>query len=157
MITPSVILAIDPGLATGVAVVTHDGHDLAVVYSGEFDPMETGVVVRNLLHEHTPSEIVIERFTITTATAKNSQAPWSLEVIGMVKWLVYIGQGAAPDEVIIMQGPAEAKRLITNDILKKHGLWHVGGAGHANDAIRHAVYRYARLGWRKPWEETTSS
>jgi hypothetical protein len=133
-------------------VIAYDGDDLAVVYSNELDPMQTGVAVRSLLHEHTAPHIVIERFTITSATAKNSQAPWSLEVIGIVKWLVFIELGLDPDEVITMQGPAEAKRLITNDILRKCNLWHRGGQGHANDAIRHAVYRYAILGWRKPWE-----
>jgi len=158
VITPAAILAVDPGLATGIAVVTYDGVDLAVAHSDELGAMATGAAVRRLLQDYTAETagslgIVIERFTITSATAKNSQAPWSLKVIGMVEWLVHDELGLDPAASIIEQGPAEAKRLITNDILKKHHLWHKGGAGHANDAIRHAVYRYARLGWRKPWDQ----
>lgn len=30
-----------------------------------------------------------ERFIITTETAKKTQAPWSLEVIGMLRWISY--------------------------------------------------------------------
>lgn len=158
MKAPRAILAIDPGLTTGIAVVTADGTDLELVESDELDVMATGYRVRDLLwdlyQEHGDDfAVVIERFTITAATAKNSQAPWSLKVIGMVEWLVHDAAGLPPEGVITFQGPAEAKKLITNDILKKHGLWHVGGAGHANDAIRHAVYRYAVLGWRKPWDK----
>jgi len=157
MTLPSTILAIDPGLATGIAVVTQKNGNLSIWSARELDPIKTGAYAQAMLSDPfvlgaSDLEIVIERFTITAATAKNSQAPWSLEVIGMIKWLVHDELNWDPD-TIIMQGPAEAKRLITNDILKKHGLWHKGGQGHANDAIRHAVYRYARLGWRKPWEE----
>ena len=48
------------------------------------------------------------------------------------------------------QSPAEAKSLVNNKMLHRLGLWHRGGAGHANDAIRHAVTYGIRKGWRDP-------
>jgi hypothetical protein len=33
-------------------------------------------------------------------------------------------------------------------MIKDAGVWHRGGAGHANDAIRHGMYRAIQLGWK---------
>ena len=153
MTLPPAIIAIDPGLTSGLAVITCTNDILAVAYSAELSPMQTGTAVRALLLENPDAQIVVERFVISSATVRNSPAPWSLEVIGMVKWLVYNELGLDPNNAVILQGPAEAKRLITNSLLKRFDLWHVGGAGHGNDAIRHAVYRFSVLGWRRPWED----
>jgi hypothetical protein len=35
-------------------------------------------------------------------------------------------------------------------MLKRLDLWHRGGAGHANDAIRHAVTAAIKSRWRDP-------
>lgn len=158
MAAPRFILAVDPGLATGLAVLRYDGANVHIVHSAETDFIESGREMEHWLRVFHADEqgtwsVVAERFTITAATAKNSQAPWSLKVLGMLDWLVWTTTGEDPASAVVLQGPAEAKRLVTNDILKSSGLWHRGGAGHANDAIRHGVYRFARLGWRKPWEE----
>jgi hypothetical protein len=144
------VVAIDPGLVTGICAVDmvlgDDGNRrLVVAASAETDFLRTGRMLQTLLLESDPETtgIVMERFTITAKTAKNSQAPWSLEVIGMCRWIADEQFGGRFGE-IVMQGPAEAKRMIPNELLRAAEVWHVGGAGHANDALRHAVYRFVR-------------
>lgn len=150
-----IVIAVDPGLVTGLAVVgrARDGNPF-LLYSYELNPMQTGRAFETLVAGSYPqAEIVIERFTITVATAKNSQAPWSLKVIGMIEWLLWRNTMRAPEDTIIFQSPSDAKRMVPNTLLQTYGVWHRGGAGHANDAIRHAVYRHAMLGWREPWKK----
>jgi hypothetical protein len=149
-----IVIAVDPGLVTGLAVVgrARDGNPF-LLYSNELSPMLTGQVFESLLEIRYPqAEIVVERFTITVATAKNSQAPWSLKVIGMIEWLVWRHSAREPEDVILFQSPGDAKRMIPNKLLQTYGVWHKGGAGHANDALRHGLYRHAKLGWREPWK-----
>jgi hypothetical protein len=50
---------------------------------------------------------------------------------------------------LVMHKPA-AKVAINNEQLKAVGLWHRGGAGHANDALRHIAIRLINVGWRDP-------
>jgi hypothetical protein len=49
---------------------------------------------------------------------------------------------------IYFQSPADAKAMFPNPQLKKLGYWHRGGEGHALDAIRHALLRLAKTGWK---------
>lgn len=152
---PRYVVGIDPGLMTGWAVVQHNPDDtLIVLESAEIGMYEFGERLTDFLATYRAVsddvQIVVERFLITEKTARNTQAPWSLMVIGVADWLVYQMWGE-PDR-IVRQGPAEAKTLITNVILRRTKTWHKGGAGHANDAIRHAVYRYAKLGLRNMWD-----
>lgn len=135
-------MAIDPGLVTGFALVDTEGP--SVVYSAELDWQETGMKQGELLMQH-PDEIdiVLERFIITQQTAKNSQAPYSLELIGQTKWIAW--RCGAPEPV--MQSPTDAKNFSTNGKLKALGLWHKGGKGHAMDALRHALLFMVRDGF----------
>jgi hypothetical protein len=91
--------------------------------------------------------VAVERFLITRQTATNSQAPWSLMVIGVVT-AISIRLGL--DAKLILQKPADAMSFVGNDMLRALGLWHRGGAGHANDALRHAVLCTVNQGWRHP-------
>jgi hypothetical protein len=81
-------------------------------------------------------------------TAKNSQAPWSLEMIGVLKQVCR--DYHYPLELVYAQRPTEAKNVVPNPKLKRLELWHRGGAGHANDAIRHAVLCLIKRGWEDP-------
>jgi hypothetical protein len=151
---PQIVIAIDPGLCTGFAVLRLNTPDdkfapLEVVYSAELDPMETKAALRTALEwaveYYTQIEVVVEKFTITPETGKKTQAPWSLEIIGGIRWVLddFI-PGAQP----ILQAAGDAKSLIPNPKLKDVGIWHRGGAGHARDALRHGVYRYVTRGWQ---------
>lgn len=136
----------DPGLTSGVALFHRsDDNEVSLVWSDELDWQHTVRRLDETLREHGGSDVdvVLERFTITQQTAKNSQQQWSIEIIGMCR-LLALAHGAGE---INLQSPADAKRFSTNPRLKQLGFWHVGGGGHALDAIRHGVLWFTRHGW----------
>lgn len=144
------VLSIDPGKATGVTLLSRTGSDEPVlVKSCETQPEQFAENVRNILDDLTENfdslQIVCEKFTINAQTVRNSQAPYSLEQIGVLKQIM---QDFGIDrESIIWQMPADAKRMFPNEALKTLKYWHKGGEGHANDAIRHALLRLVKGGW----------
>lgn len=146
-----IVLGVDPGKASGIALVSwgpEEDNELEVVYSLEAQPEEfadeikigLGYMKNELLY------VACESFTINAQTAKNSQAPWSLENIGVLKHLCR--EAGYPVENIAFQAPVNAKNMFPNPALKTLGTWHRGGEGHANDAIRHALLRLVHAGWR---------
>lgn len=145
------VVSIDPGKASGIALITWSGgeQDLPVkTYSMESQPEDFASDVRAVLAQAktAPSlKVVCERFIINAATVRNSQAPYSLEQIGVLKHICR--EAGYPVEGIWMQNPVDAKNMFPNDALKKVGTWHVGGEGHANDAIRHALLALTKQGW----------
>jgi hypothetical protein len=144
------VLSVDPGKATGVALLKlEDGEEPFIVYSGEAQPFEFAEIVRLLFSsfdgEFHNLEIVCEKFTINAQTVRNSQAPFSLEQIGVLKQIM---QDFDMDrESIVWQMPVDAKRMFPNEALKTLKVWHRGGEGHANDALRHALLRLVKKGW----------
>lgn len=140
------ILAIDPGKKTGMCVFTIvPGQEPVLVWSKELDENEFAMPVRWELENFPELEVVCERFIINAQTAKKTQAPFSLELIGVLKQCLRdVGRS---EEDIIFQSPADAMNLFPNPGLKKLGYWHVGGAGHALDSIRHGLLRLAKTGW----------
>jgi len=141
------VLAVDPGKMTGLSLFTIEkGEDPILVWSGEVVFSDYVYKLRELFADYGDSlEIVCEKFTINVQTAKNSQAPYSLECIGALK-LVMLENGRDP-EALKYQLPANAMNMFPNDKLKKLGYWHRGGAGHALDSMRHAVLYLATTGW----------
>lgn len=136
------VLALDPGLTSGVALLAREGPQ--VLYSAELDFETTGRVIEHYLSAD-PQHIapVAERFIITTKTGEKSQAPWSLEGIGMMRWLA-LRHGAGP---LTLFNPSDAKAMFPNDALRRVECWHRGGAGHARDAIRHGLMYLVNTGW----------
>jgi hypothetical protein len=67
-----------------------------------------------------------------------------LPIINEIKQLLI---GKNPEE-IVFQAPADAKAMFPNEALKFLEYWHRGGEGHALDAIRHALLRLVKLGWK---------
>jgi hypothetical protein len=148
---PKYLLAIDPGKATGIAFFSkEDGQDPVLIESGEYQQDEYAKPIRQALAHslmsNQPLEIVCERFTINAQTVKNSQAPYSLEQIGILKQCL-MDMGRSADD-IYFQSPADAKSMFDNPKLKKLGYWHRGGEGHALDAIRHGLLRFVKTGWK---------
>lgn len=145
------VISVDPGKASGIALITWSGglEDLPVkVYSMESQPEDFASDIRAVLAQASiaPSvKVVCERFIINAATVRNSQAPYSLEQIGVLKHLCR-EFGYSPEN-IWMQNPVDAKNMFPNPALKTIGTWHVGGEGHANDAIRHALLALTKQGW----------
>jgi hypothetical protein len=121
------------------------GEEPILVWSVELTEDEFIAPIRRELVEHPEIEIACERFVINAQTAKKSQAGWSLELIGNLKQAVRdVGR---PVSDIHLQAPADAMNLFPNPALKKLQYWHVGGAGHALDSIRHGLLYLAKTGW----------
>ena len=141
------ILAVDPGKATGLALFElEQGKDPVLIWAKEVQQEEYAEPIRAALHENLATEVVCERFTINAQTVRNSQAPFSLEQIGILKQCL-MDIGRKPDD-IYFQSPADAKAMFDNPKLKKLEYWHKGGEGHALDAIRHGLLRCIKLGWK---------
>lgn len=146
-----IILAVDPGKTSGICLFKwFQGDEPIMMWSGEYSQMEYAKPIRDAVTHfstlyHIKFEVVCERFTINAQTVRNSQAPYSLEQIGILKQIM-IDNGMKPED-IIFQSPADAKAMFPNDKLKKLEFWHKGGEGHALDAIRHATLRLAKSGW----------
>ena len=138
---PQYLLAVDPGKISGVVVVRLTESGVEVVSSDELPQYETCSFVETWLAEYASiTTVICERFHITTQTGKMRDTSYSLEIIGTLRYLAK-RYGAR----FHLQTPADAKTFSTNEKLKVAGFWHRGGgAGHANDAFRHALLYLAR-------------
>lgn len=140
------IVAVDPGKMTGLcAFELEKGQEPRMMWTAEVDEDTFAVPIRSEFYYYPDVEIVCERFIITAQTAKNSQAPYSLELIGVLKQIVR-DNGREVDS-IYFQKPSDVMKLFPNPALKKLGYWHSGGKDHANDSIRHALTYMAGNGW----------
>lgn len=147
------VLAIDPGKVTGVAWMRQQDGEIFLDSSLEADADELINFLRPTLKEwkpvadgQPPLKVVIEKFTINSQTSQKSQeASWALRMIGAVEQACRDVE--YPLGAISWQMPGEAKTAFTNEKLKRIGLWHRGGAGHALDAIRHGSLYLAKVGW----------
>lgn len=147
------VLSVDPGKATGLALFSFvKGQEPVMIESFEASFETYASWIRSTLDKvaemsdsETTLTIVCERFTINAQTVKNSQAPYSLEHIGILKQIV-MDYGGSPDD-IVFQSPADAKAMFDNPKLKKLEYWHRGGEGHALDAIRHGLLCLVKSGW----------
>ena len=141
------IVAVDPGKMTGMCCFEWDGKgtEPVLIWSKELTEEEVAYPIRWELEHHPDVEIVCERFTINAETAKKTQAPFSLELIGVIRQCLQ-DAGRARDS-LPLQAPSDAKRVFPNPTLKKLGYWHKGGAGHAMDSIRHGLLYLMKSGW----------
>lgn len=153
-----IVLGVDPGKSSGIAVIYWNKElktTPVVDYSLETQPETFGSeILAALKHVNGSDEFLVacESFIINAQTVRNSQAPWSLENIGVLKYLCR-SNGYDPLD-ISFQAPVNAKSMFPNQALQKIGTWHRGGEGHANDAIRHGLLRLVKAGW-KPVELLT--
>lgn len=143
------VLAIDPGLMTGLSCFNFvRGEEPVLQWSAEVTEDEFIKPIRFEYNAYPSLQIVCERFVITTETAKKAQAPFSLELIGALKQEMRDrGHNPKDKKVLPFQAPRDAMAMFDNPKLKKLGYWHKGGAGHANDSIRHGLLYLTRNGW----------
>lgn len=147
------VISVDPGKATGFAVLYWvDGSEPEIMTTAELQPHEFAPMVRAALSDRNDVDadsqlyVVCERFVINAQTVRNSQAPFSLEQIGVLKQC--LRDSGISEDSIIWQSPADAKAMFPNPALKKVGYWHRGGEGHAIDALRHALLCLVKKGWK---------
>lgn len=137
------ILALDPGKMSGWAY--YDSTDGGFI-SGQKDYDDTcRLLIDEAARKGPDLGIVCESFIITVNTAKNTQATWSLELIGVARMVSRLWT----QQELVLQGPAEAKRLCSDELLKVMG-WYKPGKGHANDAARHLGLFMLARGWMDP-------
>ncbi|MGE4164282.1 MAG: hypothetical protein AB7G23_21405 [Vicinamibacterales bacterium] len=151
-------MAIDPGKLTGCALLERERDDAAGLHvvrlleSVETGPDETVPWCRRTFQEYgEPAEpgmprmrVVIESFLITQRTvAKSQEASWALRTTGAVEQVCR--DFGYPVDAIQFFSP-DKKSAFPNPRLKKLGMWHVGGKGHALDGIRHGLIYLTQTG-----------
>lgn len=134
---PIRIFGVDPGLATGWCF--YDAEE-QVIHLQESGPQSFYRFALNAIEMWEAQVVVCESFIITPATAKKTQQPWSLELIGVLRYLCW------QCDVTFHLQPPSIKRYVTNDALKSAGWWLRGSAGHAHDAARHVAFYCAQNG-----------
>jgi hypothetical protein len=141
---PNYVLAIDPGKRTGYSLF--DTQTNKPPWVGEFE-FEAGCAwLETWLTGAGPrTAVAVERFIIDQRTVRNSQAPWSLEMIGVVRYLAH--KYSAAD--LKLQDVPTAKRFSSDARLKTLGWWRPG-LGHGNDASRHTLLYLVSHGWWTP-------
>lgn len=132
------IVAVDPGKTTGVAIWDEATNTFT---SYEFNVNDFYTFITDEINDfYSPDtneyelRIVSEDFIITVNTAKNSQAHWSLRLIGVMDYLCQINELPA----LTLQAPA-LKAFGSDSKLKMVDWWKSGLGGHANDAARHLM------------------
>ena len=146
------ILACDPGLATGFCEFSGvKGQSHAYVVCGECAPNEWVDLLYERLATGAVDAVVCENFFITMRTAQLTQAPWSLELIGVARHACR-RNGNVP---FVTQSPADAKMFATDERLQRVGWIMRGATDHARDAQRHALLYLIKQGWTE--EELTLS
>lgn len=138
----------DPGLLTGVCAVDTDTGQ--VLYLDEHDLLNTGQILEpgiQLFHGPQPligawnmHQVAVGWETYTILKGAQSQAPWSLEVIGMLKYQ------CAKYGYAILKAAAPAQREVCSlSILKAIGWYpRVKGKKDALSAAQHTVAWWLR-------------
>lgn len=129
---PSAVLAVDPGLVTGIALYT----EATVFMSDEVDGGALGFAdaFRQALMAWNFTHVVIEDFIITSATLTNTRQYDPLYIIG---WLgIECFHLGIP---FTKQTPSNGKSFGTDDKLRHLGWYSRTPGGHRNDAARHLV------------------
>lgn len=149
---PDKVIAVDPGLKTGIAVWDSEDDD---VVAHVLSPENTINFFLPWLHERSPLKVwlVVEKFTITAQTGKMSTLGigWPLELTGVVR-AVAQRQGWEFDN---SQGPAAAKKFAPDARLDAAG-WlrplraaETGSEDHARDAGRHLLLACCESGFKR--------
>ena len=127
------ILAVDPGGTTGVAILE----------SGQFRSLEIpdgkaafyrwfgGIADSADLEDLT---VVCESFTITAATARKSRQDDPYMILGYLS-----GWCLLHSVPLHVQSPGQAKSFSTDSKLRRLGWFLPSSGGHANDAARHLL------------------
>lgn len=125
------VVAVDPGLTTGVAVYEHGGFSSFEIPGGLLPAV---ACVRDLL---TPNAVLVfEKFVISSSTVKKdlTDAYTALYINGAIQVAAQERQALR----VVTQTPAQ-KEWAKDSFLKALGWYQVGLGGHANDAARHIL------------------
>lgn len=136
------LLAVDPGGNTGLAWLLDREFGSDVRANGRFGFHEWFLSAVSRIA--TPQAVICEEFIVTSATARKTQQPDALRIIG---WLeLWCHQHGVP---FVLQTPSQAKGFGTDAKLKHFGWYRTGSGGHDNDAARHLL-TYLAVNLRDP-------
>lgn len=131
------IVGIDPGDTTGVFIFYPDNKNkLHRVIHHELDQIQFMQMLYawNGAFNSKRINFIVEDFIITAQTGKKTRQPYSLENIGMMKYMTEMH----PSWSLHLQTPSERK-FSTDTKLKAIDWWSDKGKGHSNDAARHVL------------------
>lgn len=146
-------LAVDPGNMTGWAYAALHGPWSAGIVTSDQTPANEFCdwVADSIVPLGLDGIWFVESFTVTAQTARLSQQPVPMEVIGVLKFLA-----RRSGVRLELQTPAAAKRFVSDAQLRKIGLWQPG-RDHARDALRHLVLGIVTHGAGQAREELIQS
>lgn len=137
--TPDIIIGVDGGETTGLAVI-----DIPrlTVYVGWQGPRHVACDILADWEIDTLSQVLVsaEHYTITPQTAKLTQQQGTIKVNGAIDWVCHRRNWVFED----VQSPASAKKRSSDEDLKEMGLYVPTRGGHANDASRHMILAIER-------------
>ncbi len=143
------VLALDPGVTTGYAVLSND--ELADYGQHKNDDVALAArFIDELMVKWEPRVVVVEDYRVYSW--KQKQHAWSdlhtARLIGAIELVVQL----RPMNIALVKYPASsAKGFCTDERLMEWGYYQKG-LRHARDAIRHACY-YALFGDTKLWQQ----
>lgn len=120
------LVGIDPGKATGIAVWSDGALDMSV--TGEYTVEETWSFIDRYCSEFEHQQV--EWFTISERTIKTDVDYSGIHMIGAIQFAAW--RCGYP---ITYSTPAEVKQQFPDAALRQAGMWH--RSDHARDAIRH--------------------
>lgn len=153
MTSPSVTVWLDPGKTTGIAAWYHDRQ---IFTSVEADFKGTGewLELMSIPHESAGAvHLGWEQYVVTPGNTRHGTAYWSLEVIGMARWI------ATRYGLTILQPQFSSMMKMSTDDRLKMISWYKPGKPHANDAARHLLRHCVKAGtlpielWQKVFAE----
>jgi len=141
------LIALDPGKVTGVAMLRPPSRDAA---SWEWSWQDAVCFVEECLSKSRAAfvkegylypdvELVYESFT--PRPGAYTWQPEALHCIGAVEYLAH-----KTGMKVTRQSPAQAKSFSTNTKLKMIGWYSPTSGGHANDALRHLLLYATKQG-----------
>lgn len=134
-----VLVTVDPGKMTGLSGIYTDETFFSL--EAAFD--ETCRHLFEMGGKYGSRMVLVaESYIIGPHTIKHTQAPWSLELIGVCRAVSRLWCGRD----LKLNAPAAAKRF-SSDARLRHIGWYKPGKGHANDAARHLMLEMVTRGW----------
>ena len=134
----------DPGKTTGIAGWdSRTGTFTSLEASSDLTEIGKWVELLLLVNDQDPDfrlAIGWERYVVTPGNARHGTAYWSLEVIGVLKYL------ALKHGVTILKPQMSSMMATSTDKRLKAIGWHKPGKPHANDAARHLLRYMLKAG-----------
>jgi hypothetical protein len=138
-------IGLDPGKTSGLVSFAVMEDEICCVEHLQLDHLGVGHYFAHAPNSWGEEDIVVAVESFTMSNGPRTQAPWSLETIGLVRYFVEREGGR-----LHMAFPSAHKSLIKDKVLKRAELY-FPGEGHANDAARVALYiataEYELLKW----------